>query len=111
MKFPFPVSILGDASDWQHRHEHKTRFELLESFVTCFEMNGCMANVADWQWTGVIYTFEPSLLKSGHDALVKVLKHTNRNGDIRDGFCGHERVWVSNPSLQYIQTGMYFLYK
>lgn len=112
MKFPFPVTILGDRSDWRHRHEHKTRFHLEDSFITCFQMDGCMANVANWQWTGVVYDFEPSDLEPHtYTALVKVLKHVDRNGDVRDGFVGHERVWISNSQLQYIHPGMYFLYK
>lgn len=113
MIYPLIPTILGDRSDWANRKEHKTRAELHGSFITAFRMDGCMASVATFLWTGVVYAFEPSphLEKNTYQALVKVLKHTDRNGDIRDGFCGHERVWVSDSSLQMIYPKMYFYYR
>ncbi len=88
----------------------------LEATVVKFNCEGCMASDHQFQWIGRIYDFERNVQIYGSRqlltyGLVQIDKHNDRHGDIRDGFCGHERVILEDSSLQMIRSGLYFLYK
>lgn len=105
-----PPTIIGDRSDWEHRKDGKTRAELDGAIIAAFEAYGNASADNDcFLWVGRVYDFEPALnlKKNTWNALVTVIKHNDRTGDVRDGFVGHERVWLDDTRLQQIETGFY----
>lgn len=85
------------------------KHRMIGAQVVKFYCEGCMASDHRFEWIGSVYAFEPAGNGLTY-ALVKVLKSNNRVGDIRDGFCGHERIIVENARLQEITPKLFFYY-
>lgn len=92
--------------------DHKTINELMGATVVCWHSDS-MGSVAGVAWVGQIYDFERTIHNNNAYytyALVNVIKNEDRQGDIRDGFCGHERCLVESGQLQYLAPKLYFWY-
>lgn len=82
--------------------------------VIKFECRGCMASDHRWEWIGELVEQQPNHRFSnfvGTNGVVRVLKHRDVNGDIRDHDLGTQHVVMEDGSLQLIRPGLYFYYK